>query len=145
MPIINYAELALKEQEDRELTRKALEKIIKNGQLAANMIENLLGFSRDRSETPEKVSLLHLVQDCFLCLVRDLEKDGIRVQVEISEDMKIFVIRNQIQQVLLNMIINARQAMLDKGGAFDHSGEYQSGTGMYHHFRYRKRDREKGY
>ncbi len=117
MPIINYAELALAHKEDAELTQKALEKAIRHGNRAAEMLQSMLGLARNKSEQYQSVNLLQMVKDCFDGLVRDFSKDNITVNIEIPDDLSIDVIPGQFQQVMLNLIINARHAMLDTGGS----------------------------
>ena len=117
MPMINYAELALKHEDDIELMRKALEKTIKHGNRAAMIIQSMLGMVRDQTQELQEVKIIDLVNDSFQLLARDLTKDRINVRIEIPHDLTIFTRPYQMQQVLLNLIINARQAMLDAGGA----------------------------
>ena len=49
-PMINYAELALKNQEDVGLMRKALEKTIQHGNRASLVIQSMLGLVRDQTQ-----------------------------------------------------------------------------------------------
>jgi signal transduction histidine kinase len=57
-----------------------------------------------------------LVEEIFTCLCRDFAKDGITVETCIAQDLTVWVIPVQIQQVLMNLILNARDAMLPRGG-----------------------------
>ena len=123
VPMINYAELALKHEDDIKLMRKALEKTIKHGNRAAMIIQSMLGMVRDQAQAPQEVKVIDLVNDCFQLMARDLKKDRIHVKIKIPDDLTIFTRPNQLQQVLLNLIINARQAMLDAGGTLILSAE----------------------
>lgn len=114
--IINYANLALQSQNDISLMHKALEKTVKNGNHAATIIRNMLGVAGSQSEEPHNISLKQLVEECFQCLGRDPAKDRISVNINIPNELRITTIAGQLQQVLLNLIINARQAMLKRGG-----------------------------
>jgi len=115
-PIINYSELALKHPDDAELVHKTLEKIIRQGNKAAGIVQSMLGLARDQSQHRSKVVLVDLLDDCFLCLARELSKDNIRTKIDISPELTIKVVYGQFQQVLLNLILNARQAMLPRPG-----------------------------
>ena len=116
MLIVNYAELALNNPEDTKLAHKALQNAVKQGNRASTMIQGMLKVARENSQEPQHVAVDHIVQDCFTCLIRDLSKDNIKVTVDIPEALHVHVVPGQLQQVILNMIINARQAMLIRGG-----------------------------
>ncbi len=115
-PMINYAELALKNQEDVGLMRKALEKTIQHGNRASLVIQSMLGLVRDQTQIKNWIRLKEVVEDSFQCLARDFQKDNITVKLAIPDDFQVFVVPSQLQQVLVNLIINARQAMIGRGG-----------------------------
>ena len=113
MPIINYAELALKHPDDKALVKKTLEKTVKQGTQAGHIIESILGMTRAESQEFHNVNLNTVIQESFRCLARDFEKDGIKVVIDVPEDVYVYAIHSQLQQVVLNLIINARQAMVE--------------------------------
>ena len=115
-PMITYSELALKNPHDVPLAHKALQKNVKNAQRAALIVRSMLGMVREHLEDDEPADLATIVHECFQCLARDFTKDGISVKLDIPEDLVPAIASNQLQQVLLNLIINARQAMLHRGG-----------------------------
>jgi signal transduction histidine kinase len=57
------------------------------------------------------------VDEVLMVLARDPQKDGIALRVQIQPDLCIDGEEIQLEQVLLNLLINARQAMLGKGGS----------------------------
>jgi signal transduction histidine kinase len=116
MPMINYAELALKNVNDVDLMRKALEKTLKHGNRAAVVIESMMGMVRNETKSRETFNLAEMVSDCFNCLARDFGRDQIKVKIDIPSDLTLEAVPSQLQQVIINLIINARQAMLEKGG-----------------------------
>jgi len=126
MPIINYSELALQNQDDLPLIRKALEKAVKHGHQASQAIKSMLNLAGNSSLQYQKVDLAEIVQECFQALVRDFHKDNIVVHINIPSKLLINVIPCQIQQVILNLIINARQAMLETGGTLTINAGIQS-------------------
>ena len=58
-----------------------------------------------------------LVDETLLVLARDPQKDGIALRVQVQPDLIVHGDPVQLEQVLLNLLINARQAMLGKGGS----------------------------
>lgn len=115
MTVINYAKMGIRHKDDA--TRdKALEKILAAGERAAKITRGVLSMARNRSEDFAPTSLTEIVEETMLLLHREMNQ--YRVQVEIHCDPqvpKVRAIGNQIQQVLMNLLINARQAMKDGG------------------------------
>jgi signal transduction histidine kinase len=115
-PLVNYAALAGQNPGDQELAEKALEKTVRNCQRASKIMRSMLALANGEEQQREDVNVKALVEEVFTCLCRDFEKDGIAVQTHIPEDIHVPCIGVQIQQVLMNLILNAREAMLPGGG-----------------------------
>src|SRR5262245_58320458 len=112
--IINYARLAQRAADDAGRAQ-ALEKILKGGQRAATIINSMLGFARNTSTRREMTDLVGLVEEVLVLADKDLSKHRIHVERKFHGRPKASVVPAQIEQVLLNLIINARQAM-PRGG-----------------------------
>ena len=111
MTIINYAKLGLRNPETEART-KAFEKILAAGQRAAKITTGVLGFARNRTgESAEITDLRQIVDDTLTLLERELQKYRVAVELKLNEVPPARVNGNQIQQVLLNLVVNARQAM----------------------------------
>ena len=121
-PMINYSELALRDQDDVELMRKALTKTIKHGNRAALVIQSMLGVVRDQDQERKTVGLLKIVDESLACLDRDLNRDQITVKRDIPDDLTVQAIPSQLLQVFLNLFVNARQAMTKSGGTLSVQG-----------------------
>jgi len=113
--IINYARLALRSRDDLASATQALEKILKGSQRAATIINSMLGFARNTSTQREHTDLASLVEEVLLLAEKDLSKHRIQVEKKFHGRPQAHVVPAQIEQVLLNLIINARQAM-PRGG-----------------------------
>ncbi|MCS7304650.1 MAG: ATP-binding protein [Thermoguttaceae bacterium] len=130
MTIINYAKLGLRHS-DPEMRQKAFEKILTAAQRAARISHNILGMAKNRSGTLEPTNLIQLLEDTLLLLERELNKYHISVEKHFQPVPPILANGNQIQQVLLNLIINARQAM-PQGGKLTLKLWHEPATGMVH-------------
>ncbi len=113
--IINYAKLALRSEGDEQSRTQALEKILKGSQRAATIIQGMLGFARNNSTLREKTDLVALIEEVLLLTDKDLSKHRIQVETRFQGRPVAEVVPGQIEQVLLNLIINARQAMPNGG------------------------------
>lgn len=112
--IINYAKLGLRA--DNESARvNALEKILKAGQRAAAITGSMLGFARKSINRREVCDIVALVEEVLVLTAKDLSKHHITVETRFEGRPKASVVPGQIEQILLNLIINARQAM-PRGG-----------------------------
>lgn len=110
MTIINYAKMGLRHK-DAATREKAFEKILAAGNRAAKITNSILGMARNRSAQQEPTDLAQLVDDTLLLLEREMNKYRIAVERQFQPVPPAVVNGNQIQQVLLNMLTNARQAM----------------------------------
>jgi len=113
--IINYAKLALKPETDTAGRTQALEKILKGSQRAATVVSSMLGFARNNSTHRQMTDLVGLVEEVLILAEKDLSKHRIQVETRFQGRPQAPVVAGQIEQVLLNLIINARQAM-PRGG-----------------------------
>ncbi|MCA9208766.1 MAG: ATP-binding protein [Pirellulaceae bacterium] len=114
MTILNYAKLGLRHKD--EATRdKALQKILEAGQRATTITNSVLGMARNRSQSFEPTDLVAIVEQTLVLLERELRKYRVSVEKQFLECPPALACGNQIQQVLLNLLINARQAMPNGG------------------------------
>lgn len=125
-PLTNYAELSLQNPEDGVLAERVLRKTARNCRQAGKVMEGILALAN--AVNVEKVStpLLGLVNGVFDCLCRDFKKDGITVEIRVSENLQVCAVPVQLQQALMNLILNAREAMISRGGVLTIEAEEQS-------------------
>jgi len=115
-PLGTYAALAVQNPQDQELAERVLAKTVRNCQRASKIMKSMLQMANGREQKREDANLKALVDDVFTCLCRDFEKDGITIAVEVPAPLCLRCVAVQIQQVFMNLILNARDAMLPGGG-----------------------------
>lgn len=115
-PLANYAQLSLDHPEDAELRVKALQKTVLNCQRACRIQQSLLALVNGQHQPKQPANLKNLVDEVFTCMCRDFSKDKITINIDIPVDLKVSVVPAQIQQVIMNLVLNARQALLPQGG-----------------------------
>ena len=109
--IFGYADLINDELPDGHQARQDLGEIRKAAQRASTLTRQLLAFSRQQVLQPVVLSLNDLVQDIEKMLVRLIGED---VQLRLGLSPHAGNVRadaGQIQQVLMNLVVNARDAM----------------------------------
>jgi signal transduction histidine kinase len=119
-PMISYSQYALQsaesEKPDITLIRKALSKSFQASTKAGKICNSMLSLARGEA-TFGSVGVQTLIDEVLLVLARDPHKDGIALRVQIQPGLSVDGDQVQLEQVLLNLLINARHAMLGKGGA----------------------------
>lgn len=110
--IISYAEI-LKDQfteqgEDDEIATR----IIKEGDRIAAIVKNLLYFARDRKNEQNPARVKDILADALKLVESQIKKDAIKLSLDVSSDLPMIKARSQeIQQVFLNILSNARYAL----------------------------------
>jgi signal transduction histidine kinase len=112
--ILNYAKMGLRHRDEPTRT-KALERILSAGTRAAKITASVLGMSRTGSARFEPVGLEMLIEDVLVILEREMTKYRVQVEREFAPVPKVSANPSQLQQVLLNLLVNARQAMPQGG------------------------------
>jgi signal transduction histidine kinase len=119
-PIVSYSQFALNSAKsqtpDMELICKALTKAFNSADKAGKICSAMLALARGES-SDSNVAVQALVDETLMVLARDPQKDGIALRVQVQGDLWVHGDGIQLEQVLLNLLINARQAMLGKGGS----------------------------
>jgi signal transduction histidine kinase len=119
-PVVSYSQYALSSAEsdtpDMELIRKALAKSFQGSSKAGKICSSMLALARGESSFGP-VEIQNLVDETLMVMARDPQKDGLALRVQVQPELTVEGDAVQLEQVLLNLLINARQAMLGKGGS----------------------------
>ena len=113
--ILSYCDLLLQEVRQGDPLRSDVEQIRQAGQRAAGLTRQLLAFSRRQVLQPKVLSLNSVVSDTDGMLRRLIGAD---IALDISYDPGLWYVLadpGQIEQVLVNLVVNARDAMPQGG------------------------------
>lgn len=130
-PIVSYSQFALQSAEsdspDMDLIKKALSKSFQSSSKAGKICNSMLGLARGQSVFGD-VSVQQLIDEVLLVMARDPQKDGMALRVQVQPGLTVAGDPVQLEQVLLNLLINARHAMLGKGGSLTIKAAQVEGT-----------------
>jgi PAS domain S-box-containing protein len=113
--ILGYADLALASIEPDSPLRAGLVEIQKAGMRAADLVRQLLGFARRQAVSPQALDLNETVED-LLKMLRRLIGEDIHLTWSPGPDLwTVMVDPSQIDQILANLVVNARDAIGGSG------------------------------
>ena len=125
--ILGYCQMLVMDAEPESVTHQQLKIIEKAARRAAETTNQLLAFSRKQALQPRRISLNQAVRDSSMLFER-LLGENIKVEFSFSsEDIVIEVDPGRFQQVLLNLALNARDAM-EEGGTITMVTGLREGT-----------------
>ena len=113
--ISGYADMALEEAPDDSHQRSSITQIIKAADKAASLVRQLLSFSRQQTIHPNPIDMNALIQDMAQILNRVLGAN-VTLRLKLAQDGAwVHADASQMEQVLMNLCVNARDAMPDGG------------------------------
>jgi two-component system NtrC family sensor kinase len=119
--ILGYAQL-LESEGLNQRAQDFVAKLFKQAQRTHRVVQNLLSFARQRKPEREEVDIRNVLNETLVLRDYDLKTNNIRVELEIpSERLTVVADPHQIEQVFLNIINNAVDAILETG----HAGRLQ--------------------
>ncbi|MCF7919239.1 MAG: hypothetical protein K9N06_04945 [Candidatus Cloacimonetes bacterium] len=114
--ILGYGELMQQELDKSSLAAADLEKIINSSLHARDVVRKLLLFARQMPTNLNAVNLNELVLESLQFLDNRILKNKIELQLQLVEDIaEITADASQIKQLIINLVVNAQQAMPSGG------------------------------
>ena len=86
------------------------------------LIENLIDYSKPSSENIMRFNLRDTINSCVEILHHVFESNNIHINVSVSEDLTVLGDSNKIKQVIINLLLNSKEAILERA-SLDYYGE----------------------
>lgn len=113
--MIGFCDLLLQRYTVNDPSYSDVMQIKQNAGRAANLVRQLLAFSRQQTLMPKVVSITEALTDLSSLLKRLI---GVDIDFQINHGRDLWPVKvdiNQFEQVIINLVINARDAMAGKG------------------------------
>lgn len=127
--IIGYCDLMLMRHTPGDSDYDDIQQVKANSNRAASLTRQLLAFSRQQTLRPQVLQLPDVVAEVYALLKRLI---GEKIVLEVTHDRDLGFVRadpTQLEQVLLNLAVNARDAINDKLAGKSDKGSSKSGSG----------------
>ncbi len=114
MTILNYAKLGQRHK-DEPSRDKAFARILDAANRATKITGSILSLARNRNGQMEPTDLKGIIENTLLLLEREFRKYRIALEIVLSDVPPVNAIGNDLQRVLINLLVNARQATPEGG------------------------------
>lgn len=132
--ISGYTELLRREVSDKPGAARHLEVMAEEVERMARIVRNLLDFSRPIPASVSNCSINKIIERVLGLVEGQLSVKGVRLVTDLAEELEVRADQRELEQVFLNIVINAIQAMSRGGiltvrtGSFREKGENGSGS-----------------
>ena len=114
--IMNTLELLKTEIPTQSKRRKVLDMALSETVRLTDLLRKMLSFSKPDEEEKQPTDVNIILDEILLLVRKQLQENTIRISPSFADDLgKVYASKNQLRQVFLNMISNARHAMPDGG------------------------------
>ncbi len=130
--ILATAQLLLEETGEDDPVYEDLKVIEEATKRSASIVKKLLKFSRKESQKIEKINLNQIIQNVLSMINRQVEFKGIHIETDLADDLPPVEAAGQnMVQVFLNLLINARDAMPEGGTVTITTTDYKKRADRY--------------
>ncbi len=114
MTMLNYAKLGLRHK-DEPTRDKAFQRILDAANRASKVTSSVLAMARNRTGQMEPTDLKQLIEDTLLLIEREFRRFRVQLECALEQVPQVNGSGNELQRVLVNLLVNARQATPEGG------------------------------
>ncbi len=114
--ILTFSSLLRKKVPDGSADAEDLDLVIRETKRSAAIIRRLLDFAREKAPEKKFTDLNRLIEDTVRIVENPAQLDDIAIELDLDRTLApVWVDANMIEQVVMNMLVNARQAIERQG------------------------------
>jgi two-component system, NtrC family, sensor kinase len=115
--VLTFSSLLLKKLDETHPWKKDLETIVQQTSRCRNIVKGLLDFARERKPDKRFLDIYTLLEKTFTLLEKQVPFQNIKIVKEYGTEIPpVFIDGDQIEQVFMNIMLNAADAMAAEGG-----------------------------
>src|SRR5271165_5195499 len=115
-----------RDQPDLDKVRRAAQRVVDAGQLATEIIDSLRSLYKKAAPRREPIDVNEVVREMLVLLRGEAIRYAVSIRTDLNTDfLEITADRVQVQQVLMNLMLNAIEAMKDSGGVLKVKSELE--------------------
>lgn len=109
--IKTYVELLPRKKDNLEFQKQISQVVPREVERVNTLIENLINYAKPRTRNVEMVLAMDVIESCVLLSKPIISSNNIDLKINVDNNLYISVDKNQINQVLLNLLLNAIDAI----------------------------------
>jgi signal transduction histidine kinase len=111
-PLMSYSQLSMLHPDDTGLAQKTIKKTAVNSERAGKILHSMLAMARGQKQDKKDHNVKELVDEVLTLIARDFSKDRIKLTLNIDGDLTVYGEAICLQQVIMNLILNAKDAII---------------------------------
>jgi two-component system NtrC family sensor kinase len=115
--VLTYSSFLLKRTEDNQGFQEDLKVIVREAKRSREIVKSLLDFARQSVPKKNKVDINQIIDHSIAVVENQLSINNIQVETKYNQDLPLVELdSNQLQQVFINLLVNASDAIGKEGG-----------------------------
>ncbi|SPF44778.1 conserved hypothetical protein [Syntrophobacter sp. SbD1] len=113
--IINYGQILINECSPESMEKDIGGRIVREGERIGRIVKTLLSYARDGREEKKPTRVPAILEEAIILIAAQIRKEGIDLKIDLPDDLpEVNANFQQIQQSFINIINNARYALMEK-------------------------------